>query len=158
LCGKRFGNQWFWQVGTLLVALEEHNHSFQLFRLGNRLPSLSLSFCASLAFQDAILLESTVSLWESFTISDKTHCEKMRKLLGKLASEDASVALIRAGDQLFFSSQSLMYTIGEKVTLCLYKFDAHKRDARALVLSPSALHSQQSICNLVKFLPKFLIF
>jgi len=129
------------------VALEEHNHSFRLFRLGNRLLplslSLSLSLSASLAFQDAILLESTVSLWESFTISDKTYCEKMRKLLGKLASENASVALIRAGDQLFFSSQSLMYTAGEEVMLCLYKFDAHKRDARALLLiSPLALHSQ----------------
>jgi len=88
----------------------------------------------------------------------------MRKLLGKLASENASVALIRAGDQLFFSSQSLMYTAGEEVMLCLYKFDAHKRDARALLLIPLAHHhwhcirSSISICNLVKFLSKFLIF
>lgn len=29
MCGKRFGNQWFWQVGALLVALQVYNHSFR---------------------------------------------------------------------------------------------------------------------------------
>lgn len=47
MCGKRFGNQWFWQVGALLVALQVYNHSFRgsIPRLGNRslvsTPSLS---------------------------------------------------------------------------------------------------------------------
>lgn len=38
MCGKRFGNQWFWQVGALLVALQVYNHSFRssVPRLGNR--------------------------------------------------------------------------------------------------------------------------
>lgn len=38
VCGKRFGNQWFWQVGALLVALQVYNHSFRssVPRLGNR--------------------------------------------------------------------------------------------------------------------------
>lgn len=39
------------------------------------------------------------------------------RFLGKLASENAYVALIRAGDQLFFSSQSLMDAAIEEVTL-----------------------------------------
>jgi len=69
---------------------------------------------------------------------------------GKLASEDASVALIRAGDQIFFSSRSFMYTAGEGVTLCLYKLGVYKRDALLLMYYQNCIRSGTLICDLVK--------
>lgn len=64
------------------------------------------------------------------------------RFLGKLASENAYVALIRAGDQLFFSSQSLMDAAVEGVTLCLYKLNV----CTCIVFNASSeLHSQRYI-------------
>lgn len=60
VCGKRFGNQWFWQVGALLVALQVYNHSFRgsVPRLGNRSFSLCPRFIHSLAFSSKPIRDS----------------------------------------------------------------------------------------------------
>lgn len=65
VCGKRFGNQWFWQVGALLVALQVYNHSFRssVPRLGNR--SFSLCFIHSLAFSSGPRFEIGLVAWKT---------------------------------------------------------------------------------------------
>lgn len=65
MCGKRFGNQWFWQVGALLVALQVYNHSFRssVPRLGNR--SFSLCFIHSLAFSSGPRFEIGLVAWKT---------------------------------------------------------------------------------------------
>lgn len=65
MCGKRFGNQWFWQVGALLVALQVYNHSFRssVPRLGNR--SFSLCFIHSLAFSSEPRFEIGLVAWKT---------------------------------------------------------------------------------------------
>lgn len=105
MCGKRFGNQWFWQVGALLVALQVYNHSFRssVPRLGNR--SFSLCFIHSLAFSSGPRFEIGLVAWKTnWNLGGQ-------RILGTKAKEYSSFVLLLKRSIFFSSPVSIKMTV-----------------------------------------------
>lgn len=105
MCGKRFGNQWFWQVGALLVALQVYNHSFRssVPRLGNR--SFSLCFIHSLAFSSGPRFEIGLVAWKTnWNLGGQ-------RILGSRQKQNSSSILLLKRSIFFSSPVSIKMTV-----------------------------------------------